>query len=145
MRKALLMLTLALVVTTLTWSQSLAQQLIEISNDLNRISETFESELETLETQLLSLRQASKEHSTQLDDLGPRVASSEESLADLRSSHTDYRTYVQTALNSQATEIRSLKREIWIYRVGIGAAVVYVGYRATRAVIERARDSRAPP
>ena len=135
MRKALLMLVLVLAVTTLTWSQSLPQTLTEISNDLNRISETFESELTTLESQLLSLRQESKEHSTQLDDLGPRVESSEESLADLRSSHTDYRTYVQTALETQATRIRALETELWVYRIGGGALALLTGWLAIRAAL----------
>lgn len=145
MRKALLMLALVLAATTLTWSQSLAQQLIEISNDLSEISDEFDREFQTLESQLQSLRQESTELSTQLGDLEPRVESSEESLTALRSSHTDYRIFVQDVLEGQADQIRSLQREIWVYRVGIGAAIVYVAYRAGKAVIEWAHDSRAPP
>ena len=135
MRKALLMLVLVLAVTTLTWSQSLPQTLTEISNDLNRISETFESELTTLESQLLSLRQESKEHSTQLDDLGPRVESSEESLVDLQHSLTDYRTYARDTLEAQAAQIRQLNRELWIYRIGGGALALLTGWLAIRAAL----------
>ena len=142
MRKALLMLALVLVAMTPMWSQSLAQQLIEISNDLNAISDEFDTEFQTLETQLQSFRSESTqilaEHSRRLDDSESDLDSFEGSLTDLRSSHMEYRTYVQTALQSQATEIRSLQREIWVYRVGGGALAIAVMLLAVRA-------SSAPP
>lgn len=135
MRRVLLMLLLLTAATTLTWSQSLQQTLIEISNDLMSISDRFDEDLQRLEEQLGSLKTTSTELSTQLDDLGPRVESSEESLVDLRSSHTDYRIYVQGALETQATRIRALETELWIYRIGGGALALLTGWLAIRAAL----------
>ena len=135
MRRVLLMLLLLTAATTLTWSQSLQQTLIEISNDLMSISDRFDEDLQRLEEQLGSLKTTSTELSTQLDDLGPRVESSEESLVDLRSSHTDYRTYARDTLEAQAAQIRQLNRELWIYRIGGGALALLTGWLAIRAAL----------
>lgn len=134
MRRISIAMLLLLAATTLTWSQSLQQTLMEISNDLTRISEQFDGDLQTLEAQLLSLRETSTELSKQLDDLEPRVESSEESQADLQSSLTRYRTYAQESLEAQAKEIRRLQTEIWVYRIGGVVIAGLTGWIAIRVL-----------
>lgn len=134
MRRISIAMLLLLAATTLTWSQSLQQTLMEISSDLTRISEQFDGDLQTLEAQLLSLRETSTKLSKQLGDLEPRVENSEESQADLQSSLTRYRTYAQESLEAQAQEIRRLQTEIWVYRIGGVAIAGLTGWIAIRVL-----------
>jgi chromosome segregation ATPase len=135
MRRALLILVLSTAATIQMPSQSLQQTLIEISNDLTSISDRFDEDLLRLEEQLTSLEATSTVLSTQLADLEPRVESSEESQADLRSSLTRYQTYARTALEAQSQEITALRNELWVYRIGGGALALLTGWLAIRAAL----------
>ena len=135
MRKAFLVLMLLTAATTLTWSQSLPETLIEISETLRSLSNEFDEGFAELETRLLSLKATSIELSKQLADLESEVESSEESLTDLRNSHIEYETYVQGALSAQTERIQALETELWVYRIGGGVLAVVVGYLAIRAAL----------
>jgi hypothetical protein len=140
MRRVCLIAMLALAVSTLALSQTLPERLLQISTDLRDLSSRFDEEFQTLELQLESLRSDSTlaltTLSTRLGDSERAVASSEESLTALRTSHEAYRTYVLEALEGQAERIRRLERELWLYRIGGGAIGAYVVYRGVRAGLE---------
>jgi hypothetical protein len=83
----------------------------------------FDEDLQMLEENFSSLRSDStttlEQHSIRFADLESEAESSADSLTELRTSQEGYQTYVQTALEDRAVEIRRLKIERWVYRIGM--------------------------
>lgn len=128
MRKLSLIVLLTLAATIPALSQTLPQQLIEISKELKQLSVGFDEDLQKLETNLTDLRndstQTLERHSKRLADLESEADNSATSLTDLRGSLSAYKSYVRTALEEQSKRIRAQQAEMWVYRIAIAALVI---------------------
>lgn len=160
MRRGLMVIMLALVLTTALPSQDLQETLLEISTELQELSTGFDEDLTQLETSMAQIRSSSQRQeetlqtlsgqlTTQeqrLSDSEAEVISLQESLTDLRSSQGTYRAFVRTQLDGLETRVQDQAREIRMLKVGlwgVGSAVAGYGlYRLGRAI---AAALKAPP